>query len=63
MCESYDVLKSTYQSAPTMTYTFCDYGGGSMGYGIRKFADEVSLKVEQIFDEIPAQLQKHEKKI
>lgn len=29
---------------------------------IRKFADEVSLKVEQIFDEIPAQLQKHEKK-
>ena len=41
MCESYDVLKSTYQSAPTMTYTFCDYGGGSMGYGIRKFADEM----------------------
>lgn len=29
---------------------------------IRKFADEVSLKVEQIFDEIPAQLQRHEKK-
>lgn len=29
---------------------------------IRKFADEVCLKVEQIFDEIPAQLQKHEKK-
>ncbi len=29
---------------------------------IRKFADEVNLKVEQIFDEIPAQLQKHEKK-
>ena len=29
---------------------------------IRKFGDEVSLKVEQIFDEIPAQLQKHEKK-
>ena len=29
---------------------------------IRKFADEVSLKVEQIFDEIPSQLQKHEKK-
>lgn len=29
---------------------------------MRKFADEVSLKVEQIFDEIPAQLQKHEKK-
>lgn len=29
---------------------------------IRKFADEVSLKVEQIFDEIPNQLQKHEKK-
>ena len=29
---------------------------------IRKFADEVSLKVEHIFDEIPAQLQKHEKK-
>ena len=29
---------------------------------IRKFGDELSLKVEQIFDEIPAQLQKHEKK-
>ena len=29
---------------------------------IRKFADEVNLKVEQIFDEIPSQLQKHEKK-
>lgn len=29
---------------------------------IRKFADEVCLKVEQIFDELPAQLQKHEKK-
>lgn len=29
---------------------------------IRKFADEVSLKVEHIFDEIPSQLQKHEKK-
>ena len=29
---------------------------------IRKFADEVSLKVEHIFDEIPNQLQKHEKK-
>ncbi len=29
---------------------------------IRKFADEVSLKVGQIFDEIPSQLQKHEKK-
>ncbi len=29
---------------------------------IRKFADEVSLKVEQIFDEIPVQLQRHEKK-
>lgn len=29
---------------------------------IRKFADEVYLKVEQIFDELPAQLQKHEKK-
>lgn len=29
---------------------------------IRKFADEVNLKVEQIFDEIPNQLQKHEKK-
>ncbi len=29
---------------------------------IRKFADEISLKVEQIFDEIPAQLQRHEKK-
>lgn len=29
---------------------------------IRKFADEVCLKVEQIFDELPSQLQKHEKK-
>ena len=29
---------------------------------IRKFADEVSLKVEKIFDGIPTQLQKHEKK-
>lgn len=41
MCESYDVLKATYQSAPTMTHTFSDYGGGNMGYGIRKFADEM----------------------
>ena len=29
---------------------------------IGKFGNEVSLKVEHIFDEIPAQLQKHEKK-
>lgn len=29
---------------------------------IRKYGDEISFKVEQIFDEIPAQLQKHEKK-
>lgn len=29
---------------------------------IRKFADNVNLKVEQIFDDIPNQLQKHEKK-
>ena len=29
---------------------------------IRKHADELNLKVEQIFDTIPAQLQKHEKK-
>lgn len=29
---------------------------------IRKFGDEVGLKAEQIFDEIPSQLQKHEKK-
>lgn len=29
---------------------------------IRKHADEISLKVEQIFDTIPSQLQKHEKK-
>ena len=29
---------------------------------IRKHAEDVSLKVEQIFDNIPAQLQKHEKK-
>ncbi len=29
---------------------------------IRKFADNINLKVEQIFDEVPAQLQRHEKK-
>ena len=29
---------------------------------IRKHAEEISLKVEQIFDTIPSQLQKHEKK-
>lgn len=29
---------------------------------IRKYGDEVNLKAEQIFDEIPNQLQKHEKK-
>lgn len=29
---------------------------------IRKFADSIYLKVEQVFDEIPSQLQKHEKK-
>lgn len=29
---------------------------------IRKHADDLNLKVEQIFDTIPAQLQKHEKK-
>lgn len=29
---------------------------------IRKYADELNLKVEQIFDTIPSQLQKHEKK-
>lgn len=29
---------------------------------IRKYGDEVIFKVEQIFDNIPAQLQKHEKK-
>ena len=29
---------------------------------IRKFGEEVAFKVEQIFDEIPSQLQKHEKK-
>ena len=29
---------------------------------IRKYSDELNLKVEQIFDTIPSQLQKHEKK-
>lgn len=29
---------------------------------IRKHSDELNLKVEQIFDTIPSQLQKHEKK-
>ena len=29
---------------------------------IRKFSEELNLKVEQIFDNIPSQLQKHEKK-
>ena len=29
---------------------------------IRKYANELNLKVEQIFDTIPAELQKHEKK-
>lgn len=41
MCESYDIFRSTYQSATAMTCTFCDYGGGSMGNGIRKFAGEM----------------------
>ena len=30
---------------------------------IRKHADEINLKVEQIFDIIPSQLQKHEKNL
>lgn len=30
---------------------------------IRKHADELNLKVEQIFDTIPSQLQKHEKNL
>ena len=29
---------------------------------IRKYTDDLNLKVEQIFDTIPSQLQKHEKK-
>lgn len=29
---------------------------------IRKYAEDINLKVEQIFDLIPSQLQKHEKK-
>ena len=29
---------------------------------IRKYSDDINLKVEQIFDTIPSQLQKHEKK-
>ena len=29
---------------------------------IRKYAEDLNLKVEQIFDTIPSQLQKHEKK-
>ena len=41
MSAACDVLQSTYQSATSMTYTICDYGEGSMGYGIRKFADEM----------------------
>lgn len=30
---------------------------------IRKYSENLNLKVEQIFDTIPSQLQKHEKKI
>lgn len=30
---------------------------------IRKYSDELNLKVEQIFDTIPSQLQKHEKNL
>lgn len=41
MCESCDVLQSSYQSANAMTFTFCDYGEGNMGQGIRKFAKEM----------------------
>ena len=41
MCESCDILQSSYQSANAMTNSFCDYGNGSMGYGIRKFAEEM----------------------
>lgn len=41
MCESFDVLQSSYQSATAMTNAFCDYGNGSMGDGIRKFAEEM----------------------
>ena len=41
MCESFDVLQSSFSSATVMTNTFCDYGNGSMGNGIRKFAEEM----------------------
>lgn len=41
MCESCDILQSSYKSANAMTNSFCDYGNGSMGYGIRKFAEEM----------------------
>ena len=41
MCEACDVLQSSYQPANVMTSTFCDYGNGSMGCGIRKLAEEM----------------------
>lgn len=41
MCSSCDVLQASYLSANAMTNTFCDYGSGSMGEGIRKFAKEM----------------------
>ena len=36
-----DVLKASYGSADIINHVFCDYGDGSMGNGIRKFAGQI----------------------
>lgn len=44
MCDSNDVLQSTYHSASTMTKTLYEYGEGDMGQGIRKLMEERSKR-------------------
>lgn len=39
MCDSSDIIQSSYRSASAMTSSFCNYGEGNMGDGIRKFAE------------------------
>lgn len=42
MCQSNDVLQASFHAAPEMTRHLCDYGNGSMGYGLRKLAEEMT---------------------
>ena len=44
MCSLNDVLASTKGAAPAMSHSFCEYGNGSMGEGVRKIVS-VSTKI------------------